>query len=173
MNRSTLFVLAVSLAAAGALQAQNTSPLIVEAKRNYTNVKNNLTKAAEKMPEENYSFQPVPEIRTFGALLAHIADAQTGLCSSVHGERKRGDAGTKTTKADLVAALAASFAECDAAFDSLTDANFQEAVGQRTKLGTLIYATTHDNEEYGYMAVYFRLKGIVPPSSEGGGRGGR
>jgi hypothetical protein len=26
--------------------------------------------------------------------------------------------------------------------------------------------TTHDNEEYGYLAVYMRLKGIVPPSSD-------
>jgi hypothetical protein len=25
----------------------------------------------------------------------------------------------------------------------------------------------HDNEEYCYMSVYLRLKGVVPPSSEG------
>jgi hypothetical protein len=24
----------------------------------------------------------------------------------------------------------------------------------------------HDNEMYGYMSVYMRLKGVVPPSSE-------
>jgi hypothetical protein len=37
---------------------------------------------------------------------------------------------------------------------------------QRSKLGVLVGNTTHDNEEYGYMAVYLRPKGIVPPSSE-------
>jgi hypothetical protein len=25
---------------------------------------------------------------------------------------------------------------------------------------------THSSEEYGYMAVYLRLKGLVPPSSD-------
>jgi putative spermidine/putrescine transport system permease protein len=31
----------------------------------------------------------------------------------------------------------------------------------------------HDNEMYGTAAVYLRLKGIVPPSTEGRGRRGR
>ena len=37
---------------------------------------------------------------------------------------------------------------------------------QSTRLGALTRVAIHDNEEYGYMAVYLRLKGIVPPSSE-------
>ena len=65
-----------------------------------------------------------------------------------------------------MAALAASFAECDAAWDSVTDANAAEMVGQRSRLGTSILDVIHSNEEYGYMAIYFRLKGIVPPSSD-------
>ncbi len=83
---------------------------------------------------------------------------------------KTGTAGTKTAKADLVAAMKESVAECDAAFEMLTDANAAEMIktprGQRTRLGALVGNTIHDNEEYGYMAVYMRLKGIVPPSSE-------
>jgi hypothetical protein len=34
----------------------------------------------------------------------------------------------------------------------------------------LILDVVHSNEEYGYMSVYFRLKGIVPPSSDRAGR---
>jgi hypothetical protein len=86
------------------------------------------------------------------------------------GAPKQGDAASKTTKADLVAALAASFAVCDAAWGSLTDANASEMVGQRSKFGTLLVDVIHSNEEYGYMSVYFRLKGIVPPSSDRSGR---
>jgi hypothetical protein len=122
------------------------------------------------MPEENYGFKPVPEIRNFGQEVAHVADAQVRNCSSVTGETKQANAASKTSKADLVAALKESFAECDKAFESLTDANSMEMTkGQRprTKLGTMIGNTTHDNEMYGAMAVYLRLKGIVPPSSEG------
>ncbi len=161
----------IILAGACALQAQTANPLSTEAKQAYTGVKNNLTKMADKMPEENYSFKPTPDIRTFGQLVGHVADAQTRTCAAVKGEQKQTNVASKTSKADLVAALKESFAECDSAFDALTDANATDMIktprGQRSKLGALVGITSHSNEEYGYMAVYLRLKGIVPPSSEG------
>ena len=170
MNRTALLIVAASLTSAG-LQAQTTNPLIGEMKAFYTQYKGFWTKVAASMPEENYGFKPVPEIRSFGEMVAHVADHQTRFCSSVRGPRKPGDAATKQTKADLVAALAASFAECDAAWDSITDANANEMVGQRSKLGTLIVDVAHSEEEYGYISVYFRLKNMVPPSSDrSGGR---
>src|SRR5580704_84716 len=166
MTRSSLLMLAASLAGVCPLSGQTANPLIAETKQAYTAIKDYLTRSAAAMPEENYSFKPTPDIRTFGALLAHIADHQMRYCSTALGARKEGSAASKTTKADLVAALAASFAECDAAWDSITDANAAEMVGQRSKLGTLILDVVHSNEEYGYMAIYFRLKGIVPPSTD-------
>ena len=170
MNRTALLIVAASLTSAG-LQAQTTNPLIGEMKAFYTQYKGFWTKVAASMPEENYGFKPVPEIRSFGEMVAHVADHQTRFCTSVRGPRKPGDAATKQTKAELVAALAASFAECDAAWDSITDANANEMVGQRSKLGTLIVDVAHSEEEYGYISVYFRLKNMVPPSSDrSGGR---
>jgi hypothetical protein len=170
MTLSSLLVLAASLAGVGALNAQITNPLIAETRQAYNSEKGYLTRAAAAMPEENYGFKPTPDIRTFGALLGHIADHQTNYCSTALGAHKQGDAASKTTKADLVAALAASFAICDAAWDSITDANATQMMGQRSKLGTLILDMVHSNEEYGYMAIYFRLKGIVPPSTDRSGR---
>jgi hypothetical protein len=170
MTLSSLLVLAASLAGVGAINAQITNPLIAETRQAYNSEKGYLTRAAAAMPEENYGFKPTPDIRTFGALLGHIADHQTNYCSTALGAHKQGDAASKTTKADLVAALAASFAICDAAWDSITDANATQMMGQRSKLGTLILDMVHSNEEYGYMAIYFRLKGIVPPSTDRSGR---
>jgi hypothetical protein len=172
MIRTTL----IALAAVCGLQAQTTNPLIAEGKRTYTGLKNNLTKMVEKVSDDFYSYQPVPEIRTFAALMGHVADTQLSFCSSVRGERKAGTAGKMTAKADLVKAMAESFAECDAAWDSITDANANEPVGGanakgpgRSKLGTLIYMTAHSDEEYGYASMYLRMKGIVPPSSDNQG----
>ena len=149
---------------------QSASSLSTEVKGAYTNIKNNLLKAAEKMPEENYSFQATPDVRPFGQLVAHVADSQMRGCAAVKGEKVSPDAASKTSKADLVAALKASFDYCDGAYDSLTDANATQMVatfrGQRTKLAALYGNVSHDNEMYGTMAVYMRLKGIVPPSSE-------
>lgn len=169
MNRYSPIVSAL-LACACTMPAQSSNPLSTEAKQAYNSVKNNLLKAAENTPEEDYSFKPTPDIRTFGQLIAHIADAQMGTCSAVNGEPKHGDASSKTSKADLVAAMQAAIAECDKAYDSLTDANATDMIksrrGEHTRLGTLTGNTIHDSEEYGYLAVYLRLKGIVPPSSQ-------
>jgi hypothetical protein len=168
MSRYLLLALVAVLVGACAVQAQTANPLSTEAKAAYTGVKNNLLKMADAMSEENYAFKPTPEIRTFGATIAHVADFQLRTCSGVNGEMKSGTAASKTTKADLSAALQESFAECDKAFDALTDATATAIVpgrGQRTKLGALSGVTAHANEEYGYLAVYLRLKGVVPPSS--------
>lgn len=92
-----------------------------------------------------------------------------GFCSVVKGEPRKINAASKTSKADLVAALKESFDECDSAFALMTDstaAQMVKAGGERSKLGTLLYATLHDNEEYGYLSMYLRLKGLVPPSTD-------
>ena len=155
------------------------NPTIAEFKQNYTTVKNNLIRMAEKMPAEDYEYKPVKEVRSFAALMVHIADAQMRTCTMINsGTAKSTDAGDKTAKDVVVAALKASFAECDKAWDSTTDANaFQMMAGrggQRSRLGSLAYMTAvHNSEEYGYGAMYLRSKGMVPPSSDTAGRGGR
>lgn len=169
MTRYSLFALAL-FAGSCALNAQD-NPLSTELKGMYTPIKNNWTKMAEKMPEENYGFKPTADIRNFGQMVAHVADSQARTCSAITGEAKNVDAASKTTKADLVAALKQSFVYCDAAFDALTDATGMQTIktprGQRTKFGALAALVSHSNEEYGYTSVYLRLKTIVPPSSEG------
>jgi hypothetical protein len=170
MRRSSLLLLAASFAGVCSLHAQTTNPVIAETKGAYNTIKGYLSRAAAAMPEEYYAFQPTPDIRTFGALMAHIADHQMRYCSTARGTAKQTDFLTKTAKSELVDALAASFKECDAAWDSISDSNATEMVGQRSKLGTLILDVVHSNEEYGYMSIYFRLKGIVPPSSDRAGR---
>jgi hypothetical protein len=181
MNRYSIFILAVVFVAAASASAfaqqaqpaaapQNANPMSAELKQSYATIKNNLTKIAEKMPEESYSFKATADIRSFGELVGHVADAQARNCSAVNGEPKALNASSKTSKADLVAALNESFGICDKAFDSLTDAKASEMVSmgqrQRSRLGMLAGMLTHSNEEYGYMSVYLRLKSIVPPSSE-------
>jgi uncharacterized damage-inducible protein DinB len=165
--KRTIFVFAGVLACCGILPAQNP---IAENQRNYEAIKSNIMKSAEKMPAEAYSFQATPEERTWAALMGHIADAQTRMCSSAEGSPKPANAGKLTSKDDLVKALGDSFTVCDAAWSSTTEENAHAMakMGNRemSRISLLIYNTTHDNESYGTMAVYMRLKGVVPPSSE-------
>jgi uncharacterized damage-inducible protein DinB len=181
LRSTALTILALSLGAS-ALNAQVPmqamgNPLITEAKQAYASIKANLTAMAAKMPPEAYDFKATPDVRTFGGLVAHVADTQMRTCALVVGEQKIADAASKTAKNDLVAALKASFDECDAAWDTINDASATQLVGggrmQRSRLGSMISSiVVHDNEEYGYMSVYLRLKGIVPPSSDRSGMGG-
>ena len=149
--------------------AQTSPPFVGELKQFYTIRKGDLLKAADRMPAADYDFRPTPEVRTFAQLLAHVIDAQMGFCSAAKGEPRKINAASKTSKADLVAALKISFEECDSAFDLMTESTASQMVkagGERSKLGALLYATLHDNEEYGYLAMYLRLKGLVPPSTD-------
>jgi hypothetical protein len=136
----------------------------------YTRIKTNFVKAAEKMPEDQYNFKPAEGVETFGQRVAHIAN-QMGTCSGMNGARKASSAVGKTSKTDLVAALKESFEECDKSFDALTDANAMESVaggrGMQPRINTLYGIVVHANEVYGAMGVYLRVKGLVPPSSEG------
>jgi len=132
------------------------------------------------MPEDNYGFKPAPESQSFRELVAHTADSAMGACSGYNGERKTAGAASMTSKADLVAALSAAMAECDKAYGSITDAKATEMIagrgGNQSRLGSLYRNTIHIEHEYAQMAVHFRLKGLVPPSSEGrmgGGGGGK
>jgi len=155
-----------------ALYAQE-NPLSMEAKALYEGVRNNIMKAADKMPEENYSFKPTPDVRSFGQLVGHVADAQYLFCSAAKGERTAppGAEKSKTSKADLTAALKEAFAFCDAIYAGMTDGAAVGKTklfgGERTKLTVLHFNTSHNNEHYGNIVTYMRLKGLVPPSSEG------
>jgi hypothetical protein len=160
-------VLFVAVVAGCLTAAAQSNPVSMDAKQDYVSVKKVLLTSGEMMPAENYSFRTTPQVRTFGELVAHVADAQIAICSVAKGETKSGTAKGKTSKADLFAALKASFDYCDPVYDSMTDASGAEVVklfgNDRTRLGTLFFNNTHDNETYGTMVAYLRIKGLVPP----------
>ena len=125
------------------------------------------------MSETDYSFKPTPEIRPFGQLIAHVALAQFGTCAMLRSEpnpHKDDKEDASRSKADLVALLKGSTEFCDKAFDSFTDQTMNELVavrGNQIAKGLALTGTIgHGQEMYGTMAVYLRLKGIVPPTTE-------
>jgi len=138
----------------------------------YARMKTILVSSAEKMPEENYNFKPTEAVRSYGQIVGHLADAQYNFCSLALGETNPGlkIEQTKTTKADLVAALKDALAYCDKAYDSMTDASAIQTVKlfgmDMPKFGVLNINNAHDMEHYGNLVTYMRLKNIVPPTSE-------
>jgi uncharacterized damage-inducible protein DinB len=150
--------------------------LATSLQRGYAGIKANFTGAAEKMPEADYAFKvgSMPEARTYGQLIAHIAQSQFGQCSGMTGvpnpmAGKNLEQELKT-KAELTKALADSFALCDKAFEAVTDANATELVkagqNEQTRAASLYGVIVHGNEIAGTAYAYLRTKGIVPPSTE-------
>ena len=150
------------------------NPLVAWNKYMYGQLWNIVLRSADKMPEENYSFKPTDTVRSYGQILGHVADAQYLFCSIAMGEKNPAPKieQSKTSKADLTAALKDAFAYCNKAYDGMTDASAAQPVklfGSDTpKLGVMIVNTAHTMEHYGNLVTYMRLKNIVPPSSEPG-----
>jgi len=164
------FLLAAALCILPVARAQN-NPFSDDARQTYAMIKDSLLKAADKMPADAYSFRTVPQVRTFGEMIAHIADAHVRMCGVVRGEQVGNISTGKTSKADLVAALKASFEACDPVYEHMTDSlgagKVRWARWEMSKLGLLNWNISHDNEMYGIIGAFLRIKGIVPPSSEG------
>ena len=132
---------------------------------------NYVTRAAADVPDSLYAWKPGATVRTFGQLIGHVAGAQYMICAAALGDPPRGEdeiEKTKTTKAELVAALRASTEYCDRAY-AQTDAAAQQRTqlfGQeRSRLAALGINATHNAEHYGNLVTYMRMNGLVPPSS--------
>jgi uncharacterized damage-inducible protein DinB len=145
----------------------------------YTRNRNTIVRLAEKMPEENYGMRPgmQTEVRTFGQQLTHLATFNFLWCSQAKGEKNPNPGGLDklTSKADILKVLNDAFAYCDSAYSGLTDASGAQVIditqenGRQTRnlrLGLLTLNYGHNNEIYGSMVVYLRIKNIVPPASE-------
>jgi uncharacterized damage-inducible protein DinB len=139
-----------------------------------------IARTAEKMPEDFYSLRPgaQTEVRTFGQLIGHLANFNYRWCSDAKGEKnpmEETDFEKLTAKAALVKALNSALTYCDGAYAALTDSNSMDTVqGTRDdgtkvsvlRISRLISNLAHNNEHYGNLVTYMRIKSIVPPSSE-------
>ncbi len=155
-----------------AAAAPSANPYSTFTKAVYERVENILLRSAEKVPEEDYGFKPTDAVRSYGQIIGHVADAQYMFCSIALGEKNPAPniEKTKTTRADLIAALKDAFAYCDKVYDGMTDASGAQIIklfgGDTPRLGVLMVNNMHDMEHYGNLVTYMRLKNIVPPTSE-------
>ena len=170
--RSLFICVLISAAVAAAQENANANPYSAFNKAAYARMKGIMLASAEKMPEESYNFKPTEAVRSYGQLVGHLADAQYLFCSIALGEKNPspGIEKSKTSKADLIAALKEAEAYCDKAYDTMTDLSGAQMVklfgNDAPKLDVLVVNNMHNMEHYGNMVTYMRIKGIVPPTSE-------
>src|SRR5512141_1366345 len=122
--KRTVACAAVLLLSSWPAAAQSANPLSTMLKGMFDGTKTNLSEAADKMPEAEYAYKPTPEVRSFGELVSHVANANFNYCALAKGEKNPNavDFEKKTAKADLVKGLQDSFAYCDGVYAAATDA---------------------------------------------------
>jgi hypothetical protein len=115
-----------------------------------------VTKAADLVPADKYTYRPAQSVRTFGQLIAHVADAHNYYCARAAGRNVQwSDAIEKgsTDKATLAQKLKQSIDACNTVY------------GGASQVGPLIENVGHTNLHYGNIITYVRMLGLVPPSS--------
>jgi uncharacterized damage-inducible protein DinB len=113
-------------------------------------------KAADMVPAEKYNYKPAGDVRTFGQLVAHIADSYNYFCAGGAGKKvewsEAVEKGT-TDKATLAPKLKQAVDSCNAVYDSPTE------------VFPLFQNLAHTNLHYGNIITYMRMMGMKPPSS--------
>lgn len=116
-----------------------------------------VTKAAALVPADKYSYKPTSTVRSYGQIIAHIADSYLYYCGrATKRDTQWSDEIEKasTEKAALVPKLAQAVQSCNAAY----------AAGNGD-VGQLMANVAHTNLHYGNLITYIRMLGMTPPSS--------
>jgi len=179
MRRSILALCFAGLASAAAAQTTDagfadalSTSMATVVKSMHATIRRNLADAANAMTASEYDFKPTPDVRSFGQLIGHLANSNFFFCSQARSERPpvNSDFEQVRERAALIKALDDSLAYCDDVYGATSDANVGQPLqlvsgGMASRGSVLVFNTAHNNEHYGNIVVYMRLKGHVPPST--------
>lgn len=148
----------ITKADVGAAPAQQPGGIDLAAglRQSFTEVSGWITKAADLVPADKYSYRPAPTVRTFGQQIAHIVVSYNYYCGRAAGQNAQwSDAIEKgdTDKETLAQKLKQATDACNAAY------------GGASQAGPLFVNIGHANLHYGNIITYMRMLGLTPPSN--------
>ena len=134
-----------------------------------------LTRLAEAIPADKYTWRPAADVRSIAEVFLHIAAANYNVYKLVGtpppaGFDAKGYDKSTTDKAKIVAALKDSFDHAKKAITAMNDADLEKSLdwfgGKNTERGVLLFIVRHTAEHLGQSIAYARMVGIVPPWTE-------
>jgi uncharacterized damage-inducible protein DinB len=133
----------------------------------------NTIAAVEAMPADKFSYKPSAEQITFGHLVAHMVEANYGLCSNAAAvpAPKAEEVKDTDTKDKLVTALKASFDFCADALSKMDDSRLGEMTAglggqQLSRARFALGIASNWADHYAEAAMYLRQNGILPPTAK-------
>jgi len=134
-----------------------------------------LTRLAEAIPAEKYTWRPAEDTRSFAEVFLHISAANYNLYKLV-GTPPPSNVDVKnlekstTDKTKVIATLKDSFAHAKQAIKSMNDADLEKSMdwfgGKNTQRGVLLFIVRHAAEHLGQSIAYARMAGVIPPWTE-------
>jgi hypothetical protein len=155
---------AIILMGVALAQAQPGPPTAAQSlKRNLDYINNKILEMAQDFPADQYGYKLKPEMRTFGAVIVHIASgniyaAKAGKGEKVKWDDQEQDPGKYQSKADCVALLKKSIEDANAALQANPE-------GPAKNMQPFLSVLQHASEHYGLLVAYYRANGLVPPDS--------
>ena len=170
-----LLFIALFLSAINIATAQKIDSLFLDAAiTKLQNSKEYTLKVANGMPEEKYSFKPVPDEMSFGEQLLHIASNLNWLTSSYITSSKcpiTKEATKVKKKEEIIEVLNKTYEYAINALKSFDRSNLADTVsffaGPKTKLQIINLISDHQTHHRAQIIVYLRLNGIKPPEYVG------
>ena len=128
----------------------------------FASVNRRVLEMAKDFPEDKYDFRLRPEMRSFSAVIVHIASGNVYAAKAGHGENVNWDEldpNNYKTKSEAVALLEKSITDAEATMKTLNDDSFSRSVEPWLEV------TEHTAEHYGLLVAYYRANGLIPPAS--------
>jgi len=134
-----------------------------------------LTRLAEAIPPDKYTWRPSPDTRSFAEVFLHISAANFNLYKLVGtppptGLDIKNLEKSTSDKAKVIATLKDSFAHAKQAIKAMPDADLEKSMdwfgGKNTERGILLFIVRHAAEHLGQSIAYARFAGITPPWTE-------
>ncbi len=147
---------------AGTLCAQAPSTPAKEIAGAFAYVNKQVLDMAKDFPADKYDYHLKPEMRTFAAVIVHIASGNVYAAKAGKGEKVKWDEidpANYKTKEQAVALLEKSIADATATLKAQPPEHFQKTVEP------WLSVIEHAGEHYGLLVAYYRANGIVPPAS--------
>src|SRR5690242_8387678 len=149
--------------AASTVVAQNAPRSTSDSVRgHFVSVNRRVLEIAKDFPEDKYDFKLKPEMRTFGAVILHIASGNVYAAKAGRGENVNWDEldpKDYSNKSAVVALMEKSIADAQATLKSVPDAALAKSIEP------WISVIEHSAEHYGLLVAYYRANGLVPPES--------
>jgi uncharacterized damage-inducible protein DinB len=153
--------------------AQTSNPVSDAFRDNARTAAKNLVAAAEEFPADKFGFKPTAAQMSFADIVVHLAQGNDYLCGSIGGAKAptRTKIAATDSKDALLARLRETFAFCDQALASVSDATLGEQLpffgGRKMSRAAVMTITTGDwADHYSQSAIYLRLNGLLPPTAK-------